>query len=156
MCHGLKITLTGREGSACTVLSHWDLSCQYAVIASLQEWIPLCFCTWRIKRFLFSIWFSLAMKQRSEAAALRHIPPESHIPARRAGQHRGMWSVDSEQKEALLHRLGSEISLWLGHELEAKAQPHFTWPPSPTAMMATVAGTNCYCGAGTWLCVWFF
>lgn len=51
------------------------------------------------------------------------------------------------REEALLHRLGSEISSWLGHELEAKSQPHFTWPPSPTAMMATVAGTNCYCGA---------
>lgn len=57
-----------------------------------------------------SILNSMAAKQRSEAAALRQaFPPESHIPARRAGQHRGMWSVDSEQREALLHRLGSEI-----------------------------------------------
>lgn len=46
-------------------------------------------------------------------------------------------------KGALLHRLGSGISSWPGHKLEAKSQPHFTWPPSPTATMATVAGTNC-------------
>lgn len=26
--------------------------------------------------------------------------PESHIPAKSAGHHRGMWSVDSEQREA--------------------------------------------------------
>lgn len=140
-------TLNGREGSACTFLIHCDISCQYVVIASSLQWIPLCFSTWRIKRFLFSIWCTLAVKQRSEADALRHFPPESHIPTRRAGQLSGMCSADSEQKEALLHRLGSEISSWLGHELEAKAQPHFTWPPSPTAMMATVAGTNYYCGA---------
>lgn len=105
--------------------------------------------TCRIKRFQFSIWCALAVKQRSEAVVVlrQAFPPESHIPARRAGQHSGMWSVDSEQKEGLLHRMGSEISSWLGHELEAKPQPHFTWTPSPTAMMATVAGTTCYCGA---------
>lgn len=50
-------------------------------------------------------------------------------------------------KGALLHRLGSGISLRPGHELEAKSQPHFAWPPSPTAVMATVAGTNCCYGA---------
>lgn len=50
-------------------------------------------------------------------------------------------------KGALLHRLGSGISSWPEHKLEAKSQPHFTWPPSPTAMMATVAGTNCCYGA---------
>lgn len=80
---------------------------------------------WREKEV--SILNLMAVKQRGEAVALRQaFPPESHIPARRAGQHSGMWSADSEQREALLHRLGSEISSWLGHKLEAKAQPHFT------------------------------
>lgn len=34
-------------------------------------------------------------------------------------------------KGALLHRLGSGISSWPGHKLEAKSQPHFIWPPPP-------------------------
>lgn len=35
------------------------------------------------------------------------------------------------RQEALLHRLGSEISPWLGHELKAKSQPRFHDPPPP-------------------------
>lgn len=93
--------------------------------------------TWRIKSFLFPERFT----------QLHHIPPESH----RAGQSgpgtqewRGWW-----WKLYWLYCTGWDLKMssWrVLISLRANAQPHFAWPPSPTAMMATVAGTNCYCG----------
>lgn len=110
----------------------------WILISLLQERIP---CLGNKEA---SVLLNLMCSGRETDVALHQaFLPESHIPAKSAGQHRGMWSADSGQWN--LRRLGDEMSSWL--KLEAGAQSHFAWPPSPTARMAAVAGTNCCCAA---------
>lgn len=87
----------------------------------VTKWFALCFCTCIINR-----WFILHVNDSgSEPKLLCYV---TYLPREPAS------TVECSQwirQEALLHRLGSEISSWLGHELEAKSQPHFHDPPPP-------------------------
>lgn len=84
-------------------------------------------------------------KTKSGAVVLHQtFPPECHIPARREGR-------SQNRRGAYYTRLGYEIPSWL--ELEGGESPALVFfffflinmtPPSPTALMAAVAGTNCW------------
>lgn len=82
-------------------------------------------------------------KTKSGAVVLHQtFPPECHIPARREGR-------SQNRRGAYYTRLGYEIPSWL--ELEGGESPALVFfflinmtPPSPTALMAAVAGTSCW------------
>lgn len=83
-----------------------------------------------MKRFLFSKWCILAGQLR--LVALRQaFPPESHIPARRAGQYTGMWMSDSGLKEAHCTVWEMKYSHGWGMSSRLKPNPIFHDPPPP-------------------------
>lgn len=155
MCHGLESTLNGGEGSVCTILIHCNISCQYSCYCTIARMnSPMCWHLENKEVSILNLMYSGSETEKWGCCITSSLP--TWIPHTCEESRPIQWNVVGRfraEGSFFLHRLGSEISSWLGHELEAKPQPHFTWPPSPTAMMATVAGTDRYCGAV--YCVFF-